>query len=84
MELRKELRDITLSRLQEYVSVIEDASPEDNGFHGDDWELELTELPPVDLGHIRARRVLFVLRGDEEAVRRVWDALQYKLLRGGA
>lgn len=84
MELRKELRDISISRLKEYVSIIEDATPRESGFGGDGWELELSELPPVQLGHMQAKRVLFILRGGEDAVHRVWNALQYKLLRGGA
>jgi hypothetical protein len=84
MELRKELRDITLSRLQEYVETVEDAVRNGEGFSGDGWDLELTELPPVRLGSLRSQRVSFVLRGDEASVNRVWDSLQYKLLRGGA
>ena len=84
MELRKDLRDISLARLQEYVSDVEDATSAGEGFRGNGWELELTELPPVELGWMRTQRVSFVLRGDADAVNRVWGSLQYKLLRGGA
>jgi hypothetical protein len=84
MEMRKELRDITLRRMEEYVSSISDAEKTVGGFRGRDWELELTELPPVAKGAMTMARVDFVLTGSETSVERVWKSLEYKLLRGGA
>lgn len=84
MEMRKELRDVSLGRLEEYVSGIVDARSTKEGYRGNEWELELTELPPLVQGPMRFARVSFVLKGSEESVERVWGALEYKLLRGGA
>ena len=84
MEMRKELRDITLRRMEEYVSSISDAEKRAGGFRGTDWELELKELPPVAKGPMTMARVDFVLTGSESSVERVWKSLEYKLLRGGA
>ena len=83
-ELDKILNDISVERLEEYVSKIDDAERREGDFVGDGWELTLTPLEPMRKGFMTMKRVRFLLRGRDEAVERVWTALEYKLLRGGA
>jgi hypothetical protein len=90
VKLEKELRDISVDRLLEYLSSLPELPhtvlplPRGRSCIGSDWTVELRPLDPINLGSMKISRLEFVVEGTEQMVHAVWAALEPKLIRGGA
>ncbi|NBB90868.1 MAG: DUF1952 domain-containing protein [Spirochaetes bacterium] len=84
MELVHEFRDISPWVAEGYILSLAGSTREQQGFSGPGWRIAITELPTVDVGSLRFRRIRLTVSGDHDVVEQVWTELGPMFYRGGA
>ncbi len=84
MEMVREFRDISRWVAEGYILSLAGSVRESVGFSGPGWHIRIAELPTVDVGSLRFRRISLTVSGERDVVERVWAELEPKFYRGGA
>lgn len=84
MEMVHDFRDIPAWVAEGYILSLAGSLRESPGFSGPGWQITIAELPAVDVGSLRFRRIRLTVSGDHDVVEQVWAELGPKFYRGGA
>lgn len=78
-----EMRNLPLSRLQEYLVEAGSQQTGERTFVAPTWTAEIQAMEPAQIITMTVRRDLVVIEGTDEEVQRVWQFMKSKTMRGG-
>mgnify|MGYP006280244247 CR=1 FL=1 len=81
-EIIKVFRGIPRDAVEANIRRLENVRNMPDGLGGERWRVEFEKLEPVGLGSLTFGRLRFALRGEDDAVERVWRELSPGFLRG--
>lgn len=82
MEAR-EVRGIPLWLLRDYLVGLGGKAESDGSVAGDGWHVRLVQIEDYTIGSLNVGQVRLEFAGDDEAVARIQELLEPKLLRAG-
>ena len=80
----KEVHAIPLWLLREYLEDLGGTAVSDTKITGTGWEVNLTKLPPREVGSLRVGQVEVAFSGDEAAITALKTQFWKKTMRAGA
>ena len=80
----KEVHGIPLWLLREYLEELGGTAVSDTKITGAGWEVNLTKLPPREVGSLRVGQVEVAFSGEEASLNRLKTQFQKKTMRAGA
>ncbi len=83
-EPMKEIHGIPLWLLREYLEELGGTAVSDTKITGAGWEVNLTKLPPREVGSLRVGQVEVAFSGEEAPLNHLKAQFQKKTMRAGA
>ncbi|KAA3664146.1 MAG: DUF1952 domain-containing protein [Chloroflexi bacterium] len=80
----KEVHGIPLWLLREYLEELGGTAVSDTQITGEGWTVNLTKLPPREVGSLRVGQVEVAFSGDETAINAIKTQFHKKTMRAGA
>lgn len=80
----KEIHGIPLWLLREYLEELGGTAVSDTRITGEGWEVNLTKLPPREVGSLRVGQVEVTFSGEEAPLNALKTQFQKKTMRAGA